>query len=323
MRLLGLFEFLKANFNCVFFIKLPTIKLKEIIESYCKTVVLKSETLTNELFELDALLCIDDIVVLDGYNFNEDYQQHLKTKVHKLVMIDDKAAMHFYADLIINHGTASSIYKYKRESYTKILGGIDYLIIRKEFLKAASSERKIDKIDSVFICMGGADPFNGTIKSVKAAINCGFIQKIIVITGNAFTNMAELEDIIAEEGTKRKEIIYETNVNATRLIELMNMCQLAICPSSSVALEVCCVKAGLLTGIVVDNQVNIHKQLIDLNCCITLHNFNNVTIEDITIKLNLMNDSKLVNDIMQNQLNAIDGKSDERLCLEFKLLSSC
>ncbi len=322
MRLIGLVEYIRDDFNCIFLVNHPDIKLKEIIESYCKVVVLESSALTDEMTELDSLLCYNDIVVLDGYNYSEPYQKYIKSKVHKLIMIDDKANMHYYADLIINHGDASSTVKYIKEPYTKILSGLDYLIIRKEFLNAAILDRTIYKIDSVFICMGGADPFSITVKALNAAVECDFIKKIVVITGNAYTNFQELNTRI-NEGSKRKEIIYKENLSAESLVELMSLCELAICPASSVALEMCCVKSGLLTGIVIDNQVNLHKQLVDLNCCITLQDFNKVSVDDIVTRLNLMNDIKLVNNIMQNQKKAIDGKSSARILSEFKSLSSC
>lgn len=322
MRLLGLFEFIKKEFNCFFLVKKPDIQLKKIIETYCEVIELKTSDIENEMNELNSILLYDDIVVLDGYEFNEQYQQYIKSKVHKLVMVDDIPRMHYYADLIINHGDVCAQKKYKRESYTKVLGGFNYLILRKEFLLASLVERKIAKVDSVFICMGGADPFNVTFKALRAAIACNFIRRIVLITGNSYLNDLALRGLITENA-KQKEIIYEKNVNAPRLIELIDKCDIAICTASTIALEVCCVKAGILVGMVADNQMNLHKQLMDLDCVITMNNFNEVTEKDIIGKLKILNDVELVNRLIQNQYNTIDGKSGERIRQEFKSMCPC
>lgn len=70
IRLLGLCEFLKDSFDCVFFIREPGVKIKETIESFCKLIILKS-TKDEEISELESLLSLSDILILDGYDFDE------------------------------------------------------------------------------------------------------------------------------------------------------------------------------------------------------------------------------------------------------------
>lgn len=319
MRLIGLFEILKESFECVFLINQPDIKIKETVESYCKLIILKSSK-ENEISEVSSLLNLNDILVLDGYNFREEYQQKIKPKVHKLVVIDDKVDRHFYADLVINHAGEILRESYIREPYTKILTGIEYLIVRKEFLKAALVDRKLDKVDSVFICMGGADPFNNTIKALAASIKCDFVRKIILVTGGAFNNNMELEKLVLS-GSVKKQIIYENNINSTRLIELIRLCEIAICPASTIALEVCCVKVGLITGTVIDNQDNIHKFLVNSKCCLSLDDFNRASLETISSYITKMNNIELVKNQVTNQKLFFDGGSVDRIRQEFKLLS--
>jgi len=318
IRLLGLFEFIKNEFDCVFLIRKPELKLKHIIGSYCRFLILEG-TLKDEIEELSYLLDSNDIVVLDGYYFDEEYQQYIKSKVHKLVMIDDKAEAYFYADLVINHGGALMKAKYKTEPYTRLLLGTDYLILRNEFLEAALTKRIVTKVDSVFICMGGADPFNITIKALKASIKCDFISRIIVITGSAYSNNDDLKKALVE-APRSKDVLYENNVNPSRLVELIRMCEIAICPSSSIALEVCCVKAGLLTGIVTDNQESIHNMLVSSDCCLSLNDFNETSVESIQVNLYRMNNVDYINTLIKNQSENIDGLSGRRFLQEFKLL---
>jgi UDP-2,4-diacetamido-2,4,6-trideoxy-beta-L-altropyranose hydrolase len=321
MRLLGLSEILRNDFRCIFITRNPDPELKRTIESFCKLVVLDSEY-ENERKELNSLLDQSDIVVLDGYDFDEKYQQFIKSKVHKLVMIDDKAEVHFYADLLINHGgnTLYKAYIKKCEPYTRLLIGADYLILRKEFINAALEERKINKVDSVFICMGGADPFNITGKAVEAALKCPFLQRVIVVTGNAFTNHDDLNVIISRAG-KVKNIIHEQNVTASRIVELIGMCEIAICPSSTMALEACCVKVGLLTGTVIDNQNGIHSHLKNSGCCLSVSSLVGASTDLISSYLNEMNNITVIQELIQNQKRNFDGRSSTRILEEFQLLS--
>lgn len=321
MRLIGLFEILRDEFYGIFLVRRPDKLLKETIEKYCKVIVLNSTSLSDEIAELEFLLTKDDVVVLDGYDFDENYQKYIKSKAFRLIMIDDKADRHFYADLVINHG-ANFKDNYKCEPYSKILSGTDYLILRKEFLNSALIKRRINKVDSVLICMGGADPYNITIKALRASLICSFIQKIVVITGSSFSNKTKLEELIIK-GSECKTIIYENNIDAVRIIELINTCELAICPSSTIALEICCVKAGLLTGTVIDNQQMIHNHLVGTNCCLSLQDFCKATHEIISSYLNEMNNIEFVNTLISNQSRIIDGYSGKRILQEIKMLCKC
>ena len=322
-RSLALVEMLNDQFDCLFLTSRPSAKNRNLIKAYCSVSEIHSLSPKDEPAEIQSVLRSTDIVVIDGYHFDQQYQKFLKSTVAKLVMIDDKADHHYYyADLIINHGDASVINKYKKDPYTKVLAGFKYAIVRKEFLASAKTERQMSNVDTVFICMGGADPFNITIKAVLAALKCDFIKSLIVVTGSAYSNKSQLEQAL-QSYCDSKVILHEENVSAVRLVELIRMSQIAIAPASSIAMEICCVKAGLLTGTVVGNQDATHRQLTELGCCISLGNFNTASEDDIRSYLEQLNLPTTVNELMRNQSKAIDGLSGERLLNEFKQLAVC
>lgn len=317
-RSLSLVEILKNEFECLFIINRPDPQLVHLIDNYCKVFILNAATIDEEIKEIGDKLHSTDIVVTDGYQFDENYQQFIKSKVRKLVMVDDKADHHYYADLIINHGDASIKNKYNKELYTKVLAGFPYSIIRKEFLSAAKMEKRVSKINTVFICMGGADPFNITVKAVSACLQCDFLSNIIVVTGSAYSNRDELKKTL--DNSTNKKIIHEESITAHRMVELIEMSELAIAPASSIAIEICCVKAGLLSGAVIDNQGAILRQLIDSGCCLSLGDFNTASEQDIIGYLEKLNSYDQITSIVQKQAVAVDGLSGERLLNEFKKL---
>ncbi|ACU06135.1 UDP-2,4-diacetamido-2,4,6-trideoxy-beta-L-altropyranose hydrolase [Pedobacter heparinus] len=320
MRCIALSEMLSPNFNCVFLISKPSLELQSIIRTFGDLIELKSNTKIDELFEITPLLLSTDIVVTDGYDFNNVYLKYIKCRVHKLVVIDDLAKGEFIADLVINHGGEYIKDKYKTESYTRLLIGFDYLIVRKAFIQALTKNRVIDEIETVFICMGGADPFSVTTKVIKACIKSGFVKNIIVVIGNAYVNTNDLINLIENEN-EGINIKLERNLSAELMVDMISACQLSICPASSISLEVCCVKSGLLTGTVIDNQFAIHEQLIRKGCAMSIGDFNKATIEDIITALNEVNSVERINELIRCQKLATMRVHNEELLKEFMKLS--
>lgn len=316
-RLLSLIELCKEVFQCVFVIRQRDNKLFELVSSYCEIFSISED---NEVEDMLELLSPSDILVLDGYNFGSDYQKKIKPVIRKLVMIDDTAEFHFYADLVINHGGDPIVDKYIKEDYTKLLTGFNYLIVRPEFLAAARISRSVSRTESVFICMGGADPFNVTLKAIRACMETGYVTNIIVVTGSAYCNKSELENLIME-GIKSKSITHHENISAAKMVELIGASQVAICPASSVALEVCCVKTGLLTGTVIANQLHILEQLINAGCCFSIGDFNMASAENIKTHLESIFDKTVINIMIEKQEKVIDGLSGIRILEEFKKLA--
>lgn len=318
MRCLSLAELLKKDFNCLFFVNNPDDEVKQLIESVCNIYSLYCINNMDELESLMSLLYNDDIFVIDGYEFDMEYQRKVKQLIYKLVVIDDKGDKFLHADVIINHGDISVLSNYKTLPGTKIFSGFSYLILRKEFLKAAIAKRQIDKVDTAFICMGGSDPFNITNKALKACLKCSFVKKIIVVTGSLYQYKGELLQIISL--LNDKIIHHFENLNAAQMVHFIKQSHFAISTASSISLEICCVKAGLLSGTVIDNQVAIHKHLIDSGCCVSLGDFNKASERDIIDHLKILSNTELVNTIMKNQFKAIDGLSGDRILSEFKKL---
>jgi UDP-2,4-diacetamido-2,4,6-trideoxy-beta-L-altropyranose hydrolase len=319
MRCVALSQILKNEFICLFIISCPSEQIKLILQQHGEVISLTESNKIKELVEIYKFLGKSDIIVFDGYLFDEEYITCIQKKVKATVQIDDLADRYFTSDLVINHASKNIIGKYDVSQNTKVLCGSDYLILREEFLQQAIIENKnISKIDTVFICMGGADPTNITLKVLESCIQVDFIKNIIVVTGAAYVMQEQLKAFIAQN--YQVNIVNYSNINATDIIEFIDAAEICICPSSSIALEVCCVKSGLLTGITVDNQKLIHEQLVDGNYAETINDFNMVTVDEIVSKLRKMNDLAYINILIKNQSLFVDGKSGERILDEFKKL---
>jgi len=110
-------------------------------------------------------------LVVDGYHFDADYQRSIKAADYKLLWIDDCGhSDHYYADLVLNQNIyAEPRYYINRESYTQLLLGTRYALLRREFNRWQGWQREIAPLGKkILVTLGGVDPDNVTVKVVQA-----------------------------------------------------------------------------------------------------------------------------------------------------------
>jgi UDP-2,4-diacetamido-2,4,6-trideoxy-beta-L-altropyranose hydrolase len=253
VRSLALADMIRDEYECYFAIQNPSQALKLQISAVCTEIIILKEAGAEDkgfIHELDAYLSGNEIIVLDGYKFGPKYQQAVKHKGCTLICIDDIHSYHFVADAIINHAGGISIEKYSCSKDSQIYLGLDYALLRQPFLQVASQER-YTLSNSIFICIGGADPYNITLKVLQAALVAKDWETVNVVVGSAYPHNDELTAFLS---STKANIQLLQNIHAERMVEIMLGSGVAICPASSVAFEVFCVGLNLLTGYFVDNQ---------------------------------------------------------------------
>ncbi|MFC2116177.1 UDP-2,4-diacetamido-2,4,6-trideoxy-beta-L-altropyranose hydrolase [Bacteroidota bacterium] len=236
--------------------------------------------ITGEEDFLDRILS-NNIVLLDGYGFDIDYQKKIVSQGAKLVCIDDLHENEFVADLIINHAPGISPEDYRAQPHTRFALGFEYLLLRPGFRAQYQMGRKIEKISTVFICFGGSDQLRLTDATLKALKDCSRFKKIIVVTGSAFDISEEFNALLREDG----RIEHFSDLDESQMIETMLKCDLAIVPASSILLEVLAVRLPVITGYYVENQkaasVQIRKLGLAINCGNLLENYSENLLQAI------------------------------------------
>lgn len=319
-RCLALSQILAKNFECCMVVNDNPVVISVIQAHNISLRLIPANIQEDEeiKFLQETVRQKSDILVLDGYQFGANYELACKQAGIKLVVIDDLCRDRFFADILINHGGEMLRSRYREKNQAKLLLGFDYLILRKEFL----SRQFIKPINSsagvAFICFGGADPFRVTTKAIQAAFRSGFIKRIIVVAGAAYQDWSSLYKL--KEDLKENLEVYK-EVNAKQMVKLIADAQLAICPASSISLEVCCVGTGLLTGTVIDNQDAIHRQLLANGCALSAGNFCEITEEKLAACIRQIFERNLVELMKKRQREVVDGLSGDRLVNEFQILS--
>lgn len=305
VRCISLAYMLRDNFRISFVCKeIPDAVSADIVDNDFQLLNISDE---EQFFEL---LSEKNIVVLDGYNFDIEYQKQIKTIGSKLVCIDDLHDIEFVADLIINHAPGIAPHDYKSSVYTQFALGLQYALLRPKFIEQAKLQRKIDKIQTLIICFGGSDFKNLTLATLNTVLQFNELSKIIVITGAAYQFFDELSQII----TTDNRIDYRHNQNEKQMLDAMLESDLAIVPASGILLEIMSTGCFVITGMCVDNQKFIYDNFVKLGNVIDGGQFDKESLESSI--------AYILNDYKSENSKVIDGKSDFRINKLFQQLEN-
>lgn len=322
IRSLALADMLKQHFKITFAIQEPTSYVLELLEKTVHHVIRLPFTTDyqRDLQQFLEYISPEDLIVLDGYHFKTFYQQAIKDKNCKLVCIDDLHAWPQVSDIVINHAAHMDAGKYEAAIHTFFCLGLDYALLRKEFLNVNRPDKKAGKPERVFISMGAADIENVTKKMIQALLPLPAVNELHIMLSSANPHCADLEKLIA--GEKNKKIDTHYNISAQQLSDLLYECDVCICPASSISLEACAVGTVLVSGYTAGNQEEILNGLIKSQAVVNWGNLNELTISSIQSKFNALQDAPdSLQAIITHQKKLIDGKSPQRFLHIFESLA--
>lgn len=303
IRCIALADMLRDNFSISF----NSMKIPNQFIDLCRSKGYSFKKLYSDQHFL-SLLIGDEIVVLDNYELGTEFQKEVKKTGCKLVCIDDLHDQEFYADLIINHLPGAQPQDYRAQEYTNYALGMDYALLRSPFLRNKKKEKKITSFDSVFICFGGSDIKNLTLKVLGVIKSFSQFMEIKVVVGHAYNYIDTLEESTISDN----RISLYRDLDDHEILDLMNQSDLAVVPASGILYEVVSSNTPVITGKYVDNQKYFLEQFSRLPSVKSAGNFEeSLVIKAINEFLSMEN--------LQSK-NYIDGKSSERLRMKFDSL---
>ena len=301
-RLMAIVELVKTEVSFVFILK-ETSNAAVIPNQYKKLLIPKEVTDEAQWFahNFDSK---NTIIIADGYHFNEQYRVEIKEKGFKMVYIDDLCKGKVVSEAIINH---SPQIKEKDYNGQAIFGlGASYAILRPYFLKKAREYKTVKKkINSAFVCYGGADPEDFTYKTVAALLKIPAIKNINIVLGAAYKH----QTIFKHQDAKIK--IYK-NIDEKKMIALIANSDLSFVAASSILYETIAVKSIIFSGYYVSNQEAFYKAILAKNTFIPLGDLNTFNFENIQEKIQQIGTEKIAK-LYQNQSKLIDGLSGNRI----------
>lgn len=251
---------------------------------------------SHTINEFENEISKDDIVVIDSYEITDLHELNYKQKCKKLIVIDDFKDRIHSADAVIN--TSVSTFYNRANNNTKYFLGLEYALLRKEFLATFhQNDRK-----GILISMGGSDPKNITVQLLKILFEMPINEPIHVIytnsysieQNNTFLNLNSLGKIHTHYLLEPEEVA-----------NLMDKCKYGIFPASNILLEG--LKRNLICafGYYTDNQIENYNNLLNYNAGVKLEEFSN-NLKDNLANLLLINEPNyILSKIISSKLNEL------------------
>lgn len=252
-------------------------------------------------------------IVVDGYQFDIEYQRAVKAAGLKLLVIDDTAHVGGYvADLVLDQNAHAdeSLYQH-RENDTRLLLGSRYALLRREFKAWREWSRKIARNGrKVLVTIGGSDPDNLTLIAIRALrlLAEDKVEATLVVGGsNPYAD--QIEDEI--HGTCAAMRLLK---NVSNMPELMADADVAVSGAGSTCWEMCFLGLPAIVIDVAENQRPIAQELDRRGIAIHLGSSRDVTAEKMVAQLKALLASREQRGAMSERgRNLVDGRGAERV----------
>lgn len=308
VRCTALAHMMFKAFNIRFYIFNPEEDVEKIVLQNGFSLV----KIDNEREFIDSLTG-NEMIIIDGYQFDTDYQLSIKEKGCILICIDDLHDQLFISDLVLNHSPGVSVDEYLLGEGTRLLLGPKYALLRPAFIAQALKERELKEIDHLVICFGGADPKNLTQGTFQIVSKYLAFRKITIITGAAYKYHRDLKDL----SSHNSRIQYYNALTESEMIECFLEANLAIVPASGILFEAIACKLPVISGFYIQNQYYNYSGFKSRNTFYDAIDFSPSNLSN-AVRLALSADHTAM---ILNQGNCIDGHSAARLRNEFRQLS--
>jgi UDP-2,4-diacetamido-2,4,6-trideoxy-beta-L-altropyranose hydrolase len=234
-----------------------------------------------------SALCSDkvNLLIVDHYGIDEDWQQYLQSYCDKLLVIDDLADRKHQCDILLDQtfGRQQSDYKDLVPASCELLLGSQFSLLRPEFAKwrQYSLERRSNlECKKLLINMGGVDANNVTELVLESLEACDMPNniEIIVVMGEMAPH---LESVRARLNASSYRAVVKINVR--NMAEIMANADIAIGASGSTTWERCCLGLPTIQIVAADNQIDIARNLASINAIKLINNLNDLSknIEDM------------------------------------------
>lgn len=211
-----------------------------------------------------------DWLVVDHYALDRRWEQFLRPKCGRIMVIDDLANRLHDCDLLLdqNLGRNANDYNALLSSASNLIIGPDYALLRPEFsrLRANSlARRAVPKIEQLLISMGGVDKDNVTCQVLSALKISGMpsnIRVIVVMGSNApwITKVREVSTSFDQP--------ISVLMGVGEMAKIMAESDLAIGAAGTTSWERCCLGLPAIQMVLAENQAQIARALDDVGAAL-------------------------------------------------------
>lgn len=240
---------------------MPATLQKTISETGCQLKKIDLPTGSNEDATHTAKYAGDgkfDWTILDGYQFDDNYQHIVRQKSSRLMVVDDFGhANHQNADLILNQNAYADRSRYSQLESTDVLCGLKHTLLRPEFhcvpLEQPGRKNARFNIKRILVTFGGSDLNNWSLATLRTLLELKLATDSLtvadVVIGANYTQEKELAQFCRDAGMN---VFIHRNVD--RMDALMNQSDLAITAGGSTCYELARTGVPAVAIATADNQ---------------------------------------------------------------------
>ena len=282
-------------FDIIFFCKsIPDALINEFTQANYLVYKISSDD------EFINLLQPSTLVILDGYDFDMQFQKKIKNICSNLIIIDDLYDNEYCADLLINHTPGVEVSDYINSSCKNFALGLNYVLLRPAFLRPIPQITKKNGTNTLMICFGGSDIKNLTHKVLNIVIESFNFNKIIVVTGAEYQYMSILKDFVISDS----RIFHLHAINDEFMVKAMDEADVLVIPASGILFEALSRKKKIVSGKYVENQKYVYSRFLEMSAIFGAGDFSFNEIVS-ALKRALQNSNK--------EISLFDGLSPYRL----------
>jgi UDP-2,4-diacetamido-2,4,6-trideoxy-beta-L-altropyranose hydrolase len=257
-------------------------------------------------------------IVVDGYQFDGNYQRKMKDSGRNLLFIDDYGhADHYCADIVLNQNLHAheNLYR-RRETYTKLLLGTRIVLLRREFVKWQGWKREAPPVvRRILVTFGGGNDRSMTCKVIRALKQADLNgAEVTVIAGPTSPHL----EVIRKElmgSTLKFHLLSAVDDMAT----LMASADIAISAAGSTCWELAFMGLPSLVLPLADNQVPIAEELNRKGVAIRLDAQKMDSASEITSRIiHLIRSHDTRSMMTEKGQKLVDGEGPERVLMHMR-----
>lgn len=191
-------------------------------------------------------------IVVDHYGLDAAYERALRPYCNQLIVIDDLANRLHDCDILIDFSPSrkNSDYQNLVPVNCKILSGLDYIIMRKAFLRPQKQQHLSQDLRRVFVTMGSIDGGHnlpGVLEYLEMLSPS--IDIDVLLSHKAKT----LEQVRPMASASHHRV--HLHIDIDNPWEIMQRADVAITSGGMTCLEILCLQIPLISMVIADNQV--------------------------------------------------------------------
>jgi UDP-2,4-diacetamido-2,4,6-trideoxy-beta-L-altropyranose hydrolase len=271
--------------------------------------------------DTDGILDDVDLLIIDHYHLDKNYELKARNWAKKILVIDDLANRLHDCDILLDQTMGRDINDYKNlvPENCHILCGSEFTLLRPQFLnsieQAKIKREKVARVQNILINFGATNPQQIIQKTLSALSS--FKGRALSIDVIMSSKAAGCEDVLKLCKKTSKETVHQVTLE-TDVIDMasfMLKADMAIGAGGTTSWERACLGLPTLLIEVSEDQRLVSENLHKLGAVYRIGNLGMIGGQDIDNAFeNMRDNADLLRKMSEIAFTVCDGKGTDRLC---------